>query len=125
MEPDKRNCNDVVEETISFNGYSATGANPSIPDMSPATQARHAKHLQPDKSYPGMTMEEYVKKSGELARSAVGGDIEGYMASDGAIVRYNRVTNDWVKAYDTGVASMYKPGRKNTYFNDTKLTDGG
>ena len=53
---------------------SATGENPDIPDMTPAAQANHTKHLRPGKSYPGMTMEEYVRKSGELARSRVGGD---------------------------------------------------
>lgn len=104
---------------------SATGANPSIPEMSLLTQNKHAKHLRPGKSYPGMPMSEYVKKSGELARSRVGGDIDGYKASDGAIIRYNNATNDWVKAYNTGVASMYKPSRGIEYFNDNKKEDGG
>ena len=70
-------------------------------------------------------MSEYVRKSGELARSKVGGDIIGYKASDGAVVRYNIATNDWVKAYDTGVASMYKPERGMAYYDDAKQIDGG
>ena len=72
-----------------------------------------------------MSMEEYVCKSGKLARSRVEGDIVGYLASDGAIIRYNKTTNDWVKAYNTGVASMYKPWRGADYFHDTKSDDGG
>ncbi|MCL2571878.1 MAG: hypothetical protein FWE11_05700 [Defluviitaleaceae bacterium] len=107
------------------NDLSAIGANPSIPDMTPMSQARHTKHLQAGKSYPGMSMEEYVRKSGELARSEVGGDVDGYKASDGGIIRYNRITGDWVKAYTTGVASMYKPKRGIDYFNDTRIEDGG
>ena len=122
----KKQIMSVEAENIENNdGYSATGANPTIPDMTPSAQVRHMKHLQSGKSYPGMSMKEYVKKSGELARSKVEGDIDGYKASDGAIVRYNKKTNDWVKAYSLGVASMYKPSRGMDYFNDTKKNDGG
>jgi len=113
------------EITQALSDLSATDANPSIPDMTPTTQAKHVKHLKPGKSYPGMSMQEYVQKSGMLARSGVGGNIDGYKASDGAIVRYNSTTGDWVKAYNTGVASMYRPKRGADYFNDTKKTDGG
>ena len=105
--------------------YSATEANPSIPDMSAETQTRHAKHLRPGKSYPKMTMEEYVQKSGELARSKVGGDILGYRASNGSIIRYNKASNDWVRAYDTGVSTMFKPLRGMDYYNDKMQEHGG
>jgi len=103
----------------------AFGANPLIPSMSLKAQARHLKHLREGASYPNVSMEEYVRMSGELARLAVGGDILGYKAKDGAIVRYNTATNDWVKAYESGVASMYKPKRGLDYFTDTKNSDGG
>ena len=106
-------------------GLSAKNANPSIPDMSPIAQAKHAKHLQPGKSYPGMPMNEYVRKSSELARQKVGGDIDGYKCSDGAIVRYNKNTHDWVKAYETGVATMFIPRDKTNYYNRQKSIDGG
>jgi hypothetical protein len=104
---------------------SATGANPSIPDMTAATQKRHEKHLRFGKSYPGMSMTDYVQKSGELARTPVGGDVMGYRGDDGCIVRYNSATNDWVKAYDTGVASMYRPKRGEIYYLERMIDDGG
>lgn len=106
-----------------MDNLSATGENPNIPNMTKATQDRHKKHLNFGKSYPNMTMSEYVQKSGKLARSEVGGDVLGYKSHDGAIVRYNRTTNDWVKAYPAGVASMYKPTRGETYYYDVKRDD--
>jgi len=102
---------------------SGKDANPSIPDMTPATQYSHTKHIQKNASYAGMSMEQYVEKSGKLARSAVGGDILGYKADDGAIVRYDRAANDWVRAYSTGVASMYKPKGGKAYYIKTKERD--
>jgi hypothetical protein len=107
------------------NKLSALGANPSIPDMTAEAQRRHEKHLERGGSYPGMAMVDYVEKSGELARSRVDGDIVGYRGKDGCIVRYNKDTNDWVKAYTTGVASMYKPLRGENYYNDRMKDDGG
>jgi 8-oxo-dGTP pyrophosphatase MutT (NUDIX family) len=105
--------------------YSATGANPNIPEMSALAQQRHKKHLANGKSYSGMSMKEYVEKSAELAHSPVGGDIVGYKGSDGCIVRYNRATNDWVKAYETGVATMFKPARGEAYYNEKMIENGG
>ena len=98
------------------NEYSATGANPSIPEMTKAAQLRHAKHLRKGKSYYGMSMAEYVQKASELARSAVGGDIVGFKESNGAIVRYNKATGDFVKGYSTGVATMFKPSSGINYY---------
>ena len=119
------NNNENVAEVGTLENPSATGTNPDIPDMTPAAQANHAKHLQPGKSYPGMSMEEYVRKAGELVRSEVGGDIDGYLAGDGAVVRYNKVTHDWAKAYVTGVATMFIPRDEVDYFNRQKILDGG
>jgi len=98
------------------NAYNATGANPSIPEMTEAAQLRHAKHLREGKSYYGLSMAEYVQKASELVRSAVGGDIVGFKESDGAIVRYNKATGDFVKGYSTGVATMFKPSSGIKYF---------
>jgi pyocin large subunit-like protein len=104
---------------------SASQANPSIPDMSPATQKRHEKHLQPGKSYPGMLMADYVSQAGDLARSAIGGDIDGYKAADGGIVRYNKLTNDYAKGFINGVATMYKPKDGIDYFTRAMQREGG
>ena len=107
-----------------MDSLSASGTNPSIPDMSPGTQERHAKHLQDSKSYPGMSIDEYVKKSSELVRSKIGGDIDGYKASDGAIVRYNKATNNFAKGYATDVAAMFKPTDGEEYFRRQMFEDG-
>jgi pyocin large subunit-like protein len=72
-----------------------------------------------------MSMEEYVEKAGTLARSEVGGDIVGYKAQDGAIVRYNKATNDYAKAFETGVATMYRPDDGEDYFNRAMRREGG
>ena len=115
----------IAETPTAQTVFSATDANPNIPEMTKAAQQNHAKHLAPNKSYPGMSMDEYVAKSAELARSPVGGDIDGYRASNGSIVRYNKATNDWVRAHWSGVATMFKPNRGARYFNENKVTDGG
>jgi len=104
---------------------SALGENPSIPDMTPEAQKNHEKHLKPGKSYPNLSMAEYVQKASELARSKVGDNIDGYKTIDGAIVRYNKVTHDWVKAFYTGVATMFIPYDKMNYYNRQKIIDGG
>ena len=103
----------------------ALGENPDIPDMTPEAQINHEKHLKPGKSYPYLSMEAYVQKAGELARSKVEGDIIGYKTTDGAIVRYNKVIHDWVKAFYTGVATMFIPHDKVNYYNRQKIIDGG
>jgi len=104
---------------------SALGENPFIPDMTLEAQFNHEKHLKTGKSYPGMSMKEYVKKASSLARSKVGGDIDGYKSMDGAIVRYNKVTHDWAKAFYTGVATMFIPHDKVNYYERQKIIDGG
>ena len=62
----------------------------------------------------------YQQKALELAQSAVGGDILGYKAKDGAIVRYNKATNDFAKAYSTGIATYYKPSDGMKYYQRDK-----
>ena len=82
------NGQNISEQMGSDESLSASGANPYLPNMTIESQKRHIKHLREGKSYPGMSLEEYVQKSAELARSSVGGDIDGYKAEDGSIVRY-------------------------------------
>jgi len=61
----------------------ATGTN-DIPDMSAETQKKHIKHL---KSFGGISLSEYVKRGTELAGKPVEGNIKGYKAANGGIVR--------------------------------------
>ena len=104
---------------------SASGANPELPEMTVESQKRHIKHLREGKSYPGMSLEKYVQKSAELARSPIGGDIDGYKAEDGSIVRYNKVTNDWARGRAIGVVTMFKPDLKEVYFEKWLELDKG
>jgi hypothetical protein len=72
-----------------------------------------------------MPMDIYVRKGVALARKAVGGDIEGYRGEDGCIVRFNKRTGEWVKAYKHGVVSYMKPDRGRGYYMDCMISDGG
>jgi len=104
---------------------SATGSNPSIPEMTAKAQKRHGKHLRPGKSFSGMTMSEYARKGRDFARKPVGGSIIGYRGKDGCIVRFDMVTGEWVKAYMTGVASYMKPSAGKEYYEKWLELDEG
>jgi len=108
-----------------MNKLSAMGENPMIPEMTKKAQKNHGKHLRPGKSFSGMTMKDYVQNGRDFARSAVGDDIVGYRGTDGSIVRFNKATGEWVKAYATGVATYMKPMRGNQYYIDKMKDDGG
>jgi len=57
-----------------------------------------------------MTPKEYNDYALDLIQQAVSDGIYGYKTSDGAVVRYRKSTNDFVKCYpDTGIATMFKP----------------
>jgi pyocin large subunit-like protein len=49
----------------------------------------------------------------------------GYKAANGAIVRYDKNANDFVKSGDKGIRTMFKPKRGEAYFNDKMQEDGG
>ncbi|MCL2362928.1 MAG: hypothetical protein FWC73_14100 [Defluviitaleaceae bacterium] len=105
--------------------FSATGANPAIPEMTPKAQARHIHHIGEGRDFPSVTLDEYVKAGADFARMPVGGDIEGYRGVDGCIVRYNNTTGEWVKAYSTGVASYMRPKAGRIYYVKWLELDGG
>lgn len=104
------------------NSYDPDGANPSIPKSTKHNLNRHFRRH--GGQYPDLTKQQYHQKALELARSPVGGDIVGYKAKDGAIVRYNTSTNDFVKAYSTGVCTMYKPDDGVEYYERDKERRG-
>lgn len=104
---------------------SAAGENPSIPEMTIKAQNRHKHHITASGAFPNMSMTDYVKAGAELAQMPVGGDIEGYRGQDGCIVRFNNATGEWVKAYNTGVASYMIPKRGRQYYLDWMSLDGG
>jgi hypothetical protein len=110
----------------SGNIYSASGANPSIPDMTPVSLDKHwGGSSDHSYQYPELDKAGYAKRAAELVRSPIGGDIDGYKSRDGAIVRYDKATNDFAKGYDTGVASMYKPNDGAEYFKRAMKREGG
>lgn len=58
----------------------------------------------------GFTKETYNETALELVQSAVSEDIVGYRTENGAVVRYQISTNDFVKGYpNRGIATMFKP----------------
>lgn len=101
------------------------GANPDIPEMTLKAQKNHMHHVGQGKDFPNMTMEEYAKVGAEFARKPVGGEIEGYKGADGCIVRFNESTGEWVKAYETGVASYMRPKAGRAYYEKWRELDGG
>ncbi len=66
--------------------------------------------------YPDLTMEEYKELAEELLNSDKRGGIIGYETKEGAVVRYDLETNDFVKGYKTGIATMFKPKAKLKYY---------
>jgi hypothetical protein len=104
---------------------SALGANPNVPGMSENTQDNHSHHLLSGGCFSGLPMKAYVNRGMKLARMPVGGDIEGYRGANGCIVRYNKKTGEWVKAYSSGVASYMKPDAGKRYYERGLERDGG
>ena len=106
--------------------WSATGANPTLPGFTPKALDDHWIGGKSDHSseYTGFTKEQYAERALKLARSATDDNIEGYIATKGdypgSIVRYNKATNDWVRAFPkTGISTMFKP-KRDGYFEFIK-----
>lgn len=67
--------------------------------------------------YGGISKEQYQTKAVELAESGMDEDILGYLTKEGYICRYNRKTNDYVKAdVDKGIRTMFRPDEGEAYF---------
>ena len=74
--------------------------------------------------YPDLTMEQYVATAVKLAESPVGGDILGHIDKDGVVIRYNRKTNDFVKAdIKKGIRTMFKPKIGINYYKGQREED--
>ena len=102
---------------------SATGANLDLPGFTSDNLDRHfgsGNISDHSHEYVGFTKVQYAEKALKLARSPVGDGIEGYKStygkSKGSIVRYDTSTGDWVRAWSTGVATMFKPVDGALYF---------
>jgi hypothetical protein len=105
---------------------SATGANPDVPGFTVKGLSKHWGEIRDHSNqYKELDKEGYANRAAELARKPIGGDINGYKASDGAIVRYDKKNNDFVKAHDTGVDTMFKPAGGESYFDRAMKRDGG
>ena len=109
------------KETGDKQPLSATGANPSLPTFTPENLDRHwGGDRDHSSEYPGLTKAQYEERALELLRSATNEDVSGYKAADGAVVRYDKANNDFVKGYDTGVATMFKPDDGEAYYQRDK-----
>jgi len=120
---------DTSNAAVTDNGYlSATGVNPSLPGFSPANLAKHwGSGTSSDHSgqYPEFTKEQYAQRALTLVRSATDDNVLGYKAADGAIIRYDKNANDFVKGFITGIATLYKPNDGENYFNRLMEREGG
>jgi pyocin large subunit-like protein len=104
------------------NNFEPEGANPTLPGFTKSNLNRH--YRDHGGQYPGLTKQQYQLKALDLVRAPVGGDIVGYKAKDGAIVRYNTATNDFTKSYSTGMATLYKPDDGIAYYERDKSRRG-
>ena len=106
--------------------FSANGANPSIPAFTQKSLDDHwGGKSDHSGEYPGFTKEQYAERALELVRMPASENILGYKAANGSIVRYDKTTNDFVKGFNTGVASMFKPTGGKEYFKRQLRYDGG
>ena len=67
------------------------------------------------KEYPGLSEQDYNNTALELIQKPCGADVRGYVRENGQIVRYNRITGDYVIGNNDedsdipiGIATMFK-----------------
>lgn len=75
--------------------------------------------------YPGFTKEQYAQRARELLEMPTSKRIRGYVIkSQGIIVRYDTVTNDYVKGhFKQGIITMFKPDLKAVYYEKWRKTE--
>ena len=75
--------------------------------------------------YPGWTVSQYVARAVALAESpCTKGGIRGYATSTGQWVRYDPKTNDFVKADENGIYTMFKPKEGADYYERQRRMEG-
>ncbi|MCL2189507.1 MAG: hypothetical protein FWC16_11415 [Defluviitaleaceae bacterium] len=111
---------------------SATGANYDLPGFSPSNLDIHfggggsSDHCN---QYPNISKVQYARLAHELVRKPVGGNIVGYVATKGrnigSVVRYDKITNDWVRGSHIEIFTMFKPDDKMEYYEKIKSYETG
>lgn len=89
---------------------SATGAN--IPCTGFSSSRKLRKHIEKHGAeFPGMNADAYQKSAIEFLQQPCGGDIDGYIARDGRVVRFNRATGEYAAGTPGGyVNTFFKAG---------------
>jgi len=106
--------------------YNATGANLDLPGFTNENLDDHwGGRSDHSNEYPGFTKAQYAQTALDLVRSATNNNILGYKTSNGAIVRYDKATNDFVKGFDTGIATMFKLKGGERRFKSLMRREGG
>ena len=74
--------------------------------------------------YPNFNIKDYEQKALELIESATDKNILGHLDKTGAIIRYNKLTNDFVKGRPTkGIFTMFKPDEGILYYETRRKED--
>ena len=75
--------------------------------------------------YKEMTQEQYAQRALELIQMPTSKRIRGYVIkSQNIIVRYDTVKHDFVKGHiHEGIITMFKPNRKDAYYEDKRRTE--
>lgn len=107
---------------------SALGSNPDLPGFSQANLDDHWVGGKSDhsKEYSDFTKEQYAQRAHELVRSATNDTVLGYKIANGAVVRFDKNTGDFVKGFtDTGIATMFKLRGGEGRFSRIMSREGG
>jgi len=98
--------------------YKATGANPDLPGFIEASLENHWGGARGHSvEYTRMSKAQYAQRAHDL--------VLGYKAADGSIVRYDKTTEDFVKGYNTGIATMFKLKGGEERFKRLMSREGG
>ena len=74
--------------------------------------------------YPNFTVQDYENRAIQLIESAVNENILGHTDRTGAIIRYDKTTNDFVKGRPIkGIFTMFKPEEGILYYETRKKED--
>ncbi|MBR7025292.1 MAG: hypothetical protein IKI08_04730 [Selenomonadaceae bacterium] len=103
---------------------SPSGANKFIVRGFKSKQSLNNHWRDHGEQYPEFTLLQYEQRALELIESPVGGNILGHVDKVGVLIRYDKVTNDFVKGRPIkGIFTMFKPDDGLNYYETRKKED--
>lgn len=126
---DKSENSGIMKSSDDLSYISATGPNEFEKGFSYSNLVAHwygdEKTHSHKYEYPKLTMQQYAERALNLIQSPTSSNILGYKTKEGCVVRYDVLENDYVKGNPkTGIKTMFKPKRKQDYYEDRKSEEG-